>query len=76
MAKKSLLQREEFHGVILYTPLITKPQGMIKWLEFIAHRVFEMDMLSTVAMFAKTNALNPDEIKELEALIQEANKGE
>ena len=39
MVKKGLLTRKEFHRVFLYKPLITRPQGLVKWVEFFADRV-------------------------------------
>ncbi len=76
MVKKNLLKREEFHRVFLYKTLITKPQGIMKWVEFFADRVLEMDMPSTIALFGKTKALKPDEIEELEKLLKDNQEKE
>jgi BlaI family transcriptional regulator, penicillinase repressor len=75
MAAKGLLRREEFHGVFLYEPLITRPAGLAKFIEFFADRVLEMDAGSVVSLFARSKAISPEEILELERLLKN-KKGE
>ncbi len=74
MVGKKLLQREQFHGIFLYSPTITRPQGLVRMVQFFADRVLEMDASNVVSMFAQSQALPPDEIKELEALLKKDNK--
>ena len=69
MVKKDLLSREEFHRIFLYKPLISRPQGMAKWVEFIADRVLEMDQGAVISLFARNKVLSPDEIDELNQLL-------
>jgi len=71
MAAKHLLERENFHGVFLYTPNITRPAGLARMVQFFADRVLEMDVGSVVALFARSKALSPEEIDELNALLKE-----
>jgi BlaI family transcriptional regulator, penicillinase repressor len=71
MVTKGLLSREDFHGVFLYAPLVSRPAGLAKMVEFFADRVLEMDAGSLVSLFARSKALTPDEIRELEALLKE-----
>lgn len=73
MVKKGLLKRGKFHGVFLYKPLISRPAGLAKMVQFFADRILETDTGSVVAMFAKNNTLDKDEIKELEVLLEEIN---
>ena len=75
MAAKGLLRREEFHGVFLYEPLITRPAGLAKFIEFFADRVLETDAGSVVSLFARSKAISPEEIRELEKLLKD-KKGE
>jgi BlaI family penicillinase repressor len=75
MAAKGLLKREGFHGVFLYEPLITRPAGLAKFIEFFADRVLEMDTGAVVSMFARSQAITPEEIRELEKLLKD-KKGE
>lgn len=69
MVKKGLLTREEFHRVFLYKPLISRPQGMAKWVEFVADRVLEMDQGTVVSLFARNKVLTKEEIDELTKLL-------
>lgn len=74
MVSKKLLKREEFHRVFLYRALITKPQGLMRWIRFFADRVLEMDQGTVVSMFARSKSLSPDEIEELSRLLEEDEK--
>ncbi len=77
MIAKELLNRESFHGIYLYKPLISRPAGLARMVQFFADRVLEMDVGSVVSLFARTNAITPDEIEELNKLLQQQNnKGE
>lgn len=69
MIKKQFLAREKFHGVFIYRTLVSRPKGLVKFIQFFADRVLEIDYGEVVALFSKTNALNPDEIEELEGLL-------
>lgn len=75
MVAKGLLSRNEFHGVFLYEPLITRPAGLAMFIEFFADRVLEMDAGSVVSLFARSKAITPEEIRELEKLLKD-KKGE
>jgi len=75
MSKKGLLQRDSFHGVFVYKPLITKSQGMVKWVHFFADGILETDYSSVVTMFSKTGALSEDEIVELRSLLEKERGG-
>jgi len=74
MIGKNLLKREDFHGVFLYTPLITRPEGLARLVEFFADRVLEMDASSVVSLFATSKAITPEEMKELNQLLTENKK--
>ena len=70
MVTKSLLRRESFHGVYVYYALISRPAGLARFIQFFADRVLEVEPSAVVAMFAKSQAITPDEIRELETLLQ------
>ncbi len=70
MAAKGLLRREKFHGIFLYKPLISRPQGLVKWIEFFADRVLEMDQSAVVSLFARANRLSDEELAELQGLLE------
>lgn len=70
MIKKGLLEREKYHGIYLYKPLISRPAGLARMVRFFAERVLETDVGSVVSIFAKNNALSAEEIEELERLLE------
>jgi len=76
LVEKGLLNRESFHGIYLYKPLITRPMGLARMVQFFADRVLEMDVGSVVSLFARSKALTPDEIEELTNLLKQDKKGE
>ncbi|MDM7925607.1 MAG: BlaI/MecI/CopY family transcriptional regulator [bacterium] len=76
MVAKGLLTREEFHGVFLYTPVVSRPAGLAKMVEFFADRVLEMDTGAVVSLFARSKAITPDEIRELVALLKDKKRGD
>lgn len=76
MVKKGLLSRESFHGIFVYKPLITRPAGLVRMVQFFADRVLEMDTGSVVSLFARSKTLTPEEIEELNALLKEEKKRE
>ena len=69
MTRKQLLEREKFHGVFLYRALITRPKGFARFIRFFADRVLELDCGEVVALFSRSKALDPEEVKELERLL-------
>ncbi len=74
MVHKQFLIREKFHGVFLYRSLISRPTGFARFIQFFADRVLEIDYGEVVALFSSSNALNADEIKELESLLKDAKE--
>jgi predicted transcriptional regulator len=69
MVQKHLLAREKFHGVFLYRPLISRPSGFTRIVQFFADHVLELDYGEVVALFSRSKALEPEEIRELEKLL-------
>lgn len=69
MVKKGLLEREAFHGIYLYRPLISRPRGFVRFIQFFSERVLELDPGMVVALFAHSNALTSEEIDELTRLL-------
>ena len=70
MVKKGHLLRENFHGVFLYRPLISKPAGLASFVRNFADNVLEMDYGSVVSLFARSQTLTAQEITELTELLQ------
>jgi predicted transcriptional regulator len=71
MVVKGLLSKENFHGVFLYQPVITRPMGLAQLVRNFADRVLEMDYGSVVSLFARSKTLTPAEIEELSRLLEE-----
>ena len=76
MVKKKLLCREKFHGVFLYRPLISRPRGFARFIQFFSDRVLELDYGDVVSLFSRSNALTPEEIDELTFLLKNENNPE
>jgi predicted transcriptional regulator len=70
MVKKELLAKNEFHGLYLYEPLISKPMGLAQAVRDFADRVLEVDYGTVVSLFAHSQALTPNEIEELHRLLE------
>jgi|YelNatPaOPRAMG01_1025707.scaffolds.fasta_scaffold06551_2 predicted transcriptional regulator len=70
LVAKGYLTRELFHGVNLYRPLISRPQGLARLVRDFADRVLEADRGGLVALFARDSSLSPAEVKELERLLE------
>jgi predicted transcriptional regulator len=71
MVKKALLRRNDSHGVYIYKPLITRPQGLARFIQFFSDRIFELDAGAVISLFSKNNILTNEEIDELKQLIEE-----
>lgn len=69
MVSKGYLRRESFHGVILYQPLISRPEGLAQLVRDFAERVLEGDHGSVVALFASGSSLTAAEVNELASLL-------
>ena len=69
MVKKRLLVREEYHGIFLYKPLISRPKGFARFIQFFSDQVLELDYGSVVSLFSRSKALSPEEIEELALLL-------
>jgi predicted transcriptional regulator len=69
MVGKGYLEREIFHGVILYRPLISKPRGLARLVLDFSQRVLEADHATVVSLFANGSSLSADEVEELSDLL-------
>ncbi len=71
MAKKGLLDRKNQHNVFLYYPLISKAQGLVKWVRFFADGFLSRSPQEVVAMFTESGTLTRDEAHELHSLLKD-----
>ena len=70
MVRKGLLERQEFHGVFLYRPLISRPLGLARLVQEFADRVLELNAAAVVPLFAEGGNLTTQELAELEQLLE------
>jgi BlaI family transcriptional regulator, penicillinase repressor len=71
MANKGLLDKENYHGVFIFRPLISRPAGLARMVRFFADRVLETDTNTVVSMFSNTQGLTANEIAELRKILDE-----
>ncbi|WP_353409449.1 BlaI/MecI/CopY family transcriptional regulator [Pseudoteredinibacter isoporae] len=69
MVKRGLLARCDTEDGIQYRALLSKPEGLANMVRYFAERVLELDGQSVVSMFAKSEALSKQEIKQLKSLL-------
>jgi BlaI family transcriptional regulator, penicillinase repressor len=69
MTRKKLLSKTDTHGVFVYRPVISRPEGLAKMVRFFADRVLETDTNTVVAMFSGSKGLTAEEIEELKKLL-------
>lgn len=72
LVKKDLVAKRDFHGLFVYSPAISKPRGLAGMVREFAERVLETDYAPVVSLFAESEALTPDEIAELESILESA----
>ncbi|MBB6522491.1 BlaI/MecI/CopY family transcriptional regulator [Pseudoteredinibacter isoporae] len=75
MVKRGLLKRCETVEGIQYRALLSKPEGLANMVRYFAERVLELDGKSVVSMFAKSEALSKQEIKQLRSLLDKNTDG-
>lgn len=76
MAAKKLLKRIQLHGVYVYQPLISRPQGLARFIHFFTNRILEVDKDSVLAMFASQSKISKAEMDELKKLLKDLDKKE
>lgn len=69
MAAKGLLERVNLHGAFVYRPLVSRAAGLARFVRFFADRVVERDLGVVLGLFRDSEALEPEELAELERLV-------
>ena len=69
MVRKSLLGKRAFHGLHLYGTRISRAAGLARRVRDFAREVLETSHGPVVSLFAESEALTEEEIRELEALL-------
>lgn len=73
MAKKDLLKRETAHGVNIYTPLVSRAEGMVQWVKFFADQVLGVGYDEVLNLFDRRQQYSRKELDELAELLKEAD---
>lgn len=70
MVTKGLLAKTTVHGVFVYDPAISRPEGVMQFVRFFADKILERDYEKVVSMFADSDTYTPEEIEELRNLLR------
>ncbi len=75
MVKKGLLEKNAFHGIHLYQPVISRAQGLARLVRDFAKNVLEVNPTPVVSLFADAGKLDEGDLAELRDLL-DLNSGE
>lgn len=70
MAAKGLLTRESYHGVLVYQPTLSRPEGLVKLVRFFAEKVLEVEHDEVVSMFTDSRTYSSEEVEQLRKLLK------
>jgi len=70
MVVKGYLKRESVHGILVYSPVLSKPSGIAMLVGNFMENVLEIDKGTVGALFANSKMLNAEELEELQKLIE------
>lgn len=76
MVAKGLLTKNTVHGVFVYRPAISRPEGVMQFVRFFADKILERDYEKVVSMFADSDTYTPEEIEELRDLLRREEQNE
>ncbi len=74
MVKKGLVAKAPLHGLYVYSASVSRARGLASLVRAFAEDVLEADYAPVVSLFAQTNTLSQDEIDELHAVLEAADK--
>ena len=73
MVAKGFLERGNAHGVNIYTPVVSRPQGMARWIRFFADDVLGVNYDEVLTLFDRKQQYSREELNELSALLEQAD---
>lgn len=73
MVAKGLLERGNAHGVNIYTPLVSRAEGMVQWIRFFADDVLGVDYDEVLTLFDHKQQYSRAELDELSALLEQTD---
>lgn len=74
MVKKEQLHKETVHGLIVYAPAVEKVPTLVAMITEFTSRVLGIRPSAAIPMFAESELLDKDELKEIEALLEADKK--
>lgn len=72
LLRKGLLRKQSSHGLNVYAPAVSRPTGLAQLVRDFAEQVLELRDVPVAALFSESDALTPDELAELRALLAPA----
>jgi BlaI family transcriptional regulator, penicillinase repressor len=75
MVQKGLLVRQDSHGLHIYGPAISRPQGMARLVQEFGEQVLGLASPPVATLFSESEALTKDEIDELRRLLLATGRG-
>jgi BlaI family penicillinase repressor len=72
LVRKGLLLKQSSHGLHVYAPAVSRPTGLAQLVRDFAEQVLELREVPVTALFSKSDALTPEELAELRALLEPA----
>ncbi len=70
MVKKDYLSKDNFHGINLFSPKVSKIRAFAAQISFFAEKILEREALSVLPLFTKSDVLSDEELSELRKLLQ------
>lgn len=71
MVGKDLVAKAPVHGLLVYSPQISRAIGLARMVRDFAGQVLESSHVPVVSLFAETGTLSEDEIAELAGLLED-----
>lgn len=72
LVRKGLLRKQSSHGLHVYAAAVSRPTGLAQLVRDFAEQVLELREVPVAALFSESDALTPEELAELRALLEPA----
>ena len=76
LVRKDVVRRRSVHGLHVYEPVVSRAEGIAGLVRSFARQVLELREVPVPALFAESDALDPEEIGELQRLLDEQAEAE
>ena len=75
MTEKEMIACKEENGLLVYSPLIDRESATRRETESFLGRVYQGSVSMMLSAFTRKQALSPEEIEELYAILEKAREG-